>query len=376
MGSNKIRVGIVGANPARWGGASHAAALQTLTTKYELVGVCTSRLESAQESARVFGAKYVFTDAVAMAQHPEIELVSIAVKVPLHAEIVRAVLDAGKHVYCEWPLARNAAEAASLLRAARVAGIHHAVGLQARLSPPLNVARALIAQGYVGRVASANVYSAGVAGAGGLFSRATAYALDPNNHATLLQIATAHTVDALEYLAGPISELSSIVATQQSLYKIEGTDDSVESVAPNQVLLSARMASGAVASVHVENGKVAGARTRIEVAGFAGDLMLSAEGARTGVQMADLRLRGIARRGDPWADIPAAPGDAPAAPEQAWSNVARLYSQLADDIVQGTRFAPDFADAVNLHELIEAITASNETGTRVRPVRQVAGRDS
>jgi predicted dehydrogenase len=58
----------------------------------------------------------------------EVDIVSICVKVPEHRKILRAALDAGKHVYCEWPLERNLHEAEELAAAAARAKVHVAIG--------------------------------------------------------------------------------------------------------------------------------------------------------------------------------------------------------------------------------------------------------
>ncbi|MFF4414554.1 Gfo/Idh/MocA family oxidoreductase [Streptosporangium sp. NPDC001559] len=72
-----------------------------------------------------------------LAEHPEVDLVVITVRVPAHAELVEAALAAGKHVYCEWPLARTTDEADTLTKSAHSTGVHHAVGLQARCAPAI-----------------------------------------------------------------------------------------------------------------------------------------------------------------------------------------------------------------------------------------------
>lgn len=69
--------------------------------------------------------------------------------------MVGAALAAGKHLYREWPLARTSAEAETFAKAARAAGVHHALGLQARYAPALAHARELVAEGRVGRDTSA-----------------------------------------------------------------------------------------------------------------------------------------------------------------------------------------------------------------------------
>src|ERR1700720_969201 len=149
--SSKIRVGIVGAS-ARRGFASiaHIPALRALP-QFEIAAVCTARQQSAEAAARHYGAPPAFSGPEKRAQHPDVDLVTVSVKVPDHYRPVMAAIEAGKHVYCEWPLGRNTGEATEMLDAAQRRGIRHAVGLQGQVSPAINYTKDLIVDGYVGR---------------------------------------------------------------------------------------------------------------------------------------------------------------------------------------------------------------------------------
>src|SRR4029077_13331852 len=150
--SSKIRVGIIGANPQRgFASIAHIPALQALP-EFEITAVCTTRQDSADAAARHFGVPLAFCDPAKLARHPDVDLVSVSVKVPDHFLPVMAAIDAGKHVYCEWPLGRNTDEAVRMRDAANRKVIRHAVGLQGQLSPAINYARDLIADGYLDRV--------------------------------------------------------------------------------------------------------------------------------------------------------------------------------------------------------------------------------
>jgi len=155
--NSKIRVGIIGANPNRgFASIAHIPALKTLRD-FEITAVCTTRQDSADAAARHFGVPLAFSDAEKLAQHPDVDLVTVSVKVPDHYLPVMAALEAGKHVYCEWPLGRSTGEAVQMLDAAERKGVRHAVGLQGQMSPAINYAKDLIADGYVGRVLSATM---------------------------------------------------------------------------------------------------------------------------------------------------------------------------------------------------------------------------
>src|SRR5919204_1321087 len=141
MTSSKIRVGIVGASASRgFASIAHIPALQALPD-FEITAVCTTRQESAEAAAQHFGVPLAFSDAEQLARHPDVDLVTVSVKVPDHFRPVMAAIEAGKHVYCEWPLGRDTAEAEQMLAAAARRGIQHAVGLQGQASPAIAYAK-------------------------------------------------------------------------------------------------------------------------------------------------------------------------------------------------------------------------------------------
>src|SRR5215510_11424682 len=147
--SGRIRVGIVGANPSRgFASIAHIPALQAFPD-FEISALCTTRQDSAEVAARHYGVPLAFYDAEKLAQHPDVDLVVISVKVPDHYLPVMAAIEARKHIYCEWPLGRNTDEAVRMCDAANRKGIFHAVGLQGRVSPAIEYAKELVADGYV-----------------------------------------------------------------------------------------------------------------------------------------------------------------------------------------------------------------------------------
>lgn len=146
-----IRVGLIGANPTRgWGLWAHIPAIKALD-EFELRAVATTRLESARATAEAFGVPLAFADATELVQHPDIDVVSITVKVPYHDTLIRAALAAGKHVYSEWPLGISLEQAKALAKLADEAGVCHVVGLQGTFAPGARFVRALIDRGVIGR---------------------------------------------------------------------------------------------------------------------------------------------------------------------------------------------------------------------------------
>src|SRR5436309_3939032 len=150
---DKIRVGIVGATVTQggsgWGANAHVPALKALPN-YELKAVCTSHEDTAKASAAAFGAERAFHRFGDMAAHPEIDLVVVCVRVPGHRDLVMAGLQAGKPVFCEWPLGANLAEAEEMAGLARHRALPTCVGLQARCDPAILYALELLQEGCIG----------------------------------------------------------------------------------------------------------------------------------------------------------------------------------------------------------------------------------
>src|SRR5258705_11775278 len=86
-----------------------------------------------------------------------VEAVAVAVRVPAHYQLTKNAIEAGKHVFCEWPLGANTKEAEELAALARQKNVRTMVGLQRRASPAYLYMRELIQQGYVGQVLAGNL---------------------------------------------------------------------------------------------------------------------------------------------------------------------------------------------------------------------------
>src|SRR5919106_3224258 len=146
--AQKIRLGLIGASVrGTWSSRSHLPAVKA-SGDIELTAVCTTRADSAEAARQAYGARLGFDDWRKLVASPEIDAVAVVVRVPSHYEPTKAALEAGKHVYCEWPLGRTTEEAIELAELARSRGLKTAVGLQARVDPALMYLKELVASGY------------------------------------------------------------------------------------------------------------------------------------------------------------------------------------------------------------------------------------
>jgi len=98
-----VRVAIVGAGSFAKG--MHLPNLQALQGMYTVQAICSRTGHNAAAAARQFGAAYATTDVERVLDDPEVELVMVATRHHLHAELALAALERGKHVFVEKPLA-------------------------------------------------------------------------------------------------------------------------------------------------------------------------------------------------------------------------------------------------------------------------------
>jgi predicted dehydrogenase len=367
MATSKIRVGIIGANANYgWGSSAHIPALKGLPD-FEITAVCTSRQDTADESARRFSIPFAFHDPAKLVQSEDVDLVSICVRVPFHYQLGMLALEAGKHLFCEWPLAATTEQAREMLTLAERKGVRHMVGLQARGAPALNRVRDLIAEGYIGKPLSCTMIVA-TPNWGSDFTTSRAYLADRSTGATLMTIPGGHSIDALCYCLGEFKALSSFVATQRRRVRNVETGETLEMTSPDQVLLSGQLENGALASVHVKGGTANSVGFLFEIQGTEGDLVIEPVRRRPGssVQISELSIKG-SHQGKPLEDVQI-PQDYRWVPENMAAgpplNVAQLFVRMAEAIRARKPASPDFALGVKRHQLLDQIQKASDTGQR------------
>jgi predicted dehydrogenase len=362
--ADKIRLGLIGASVSgTWSARSHLPAVQA-SADVELTAVCTTKAASAEAARQAYGARLAFDDWRKMIASPEIDAVAVVVRVPSHYPPTKAALEAGKHVYCEWPLGRTTAEAEELAAIAGANRLITAVGLQARVNPALMLMREQVAAGFVGEVMAVHVSLLRE----GVLSRPShrTWQRDVELGANTLTIAAGHTVDAMRFVAGDFSPLSAVVATQAKQWLDTGTGALLDVTAPDNVLLNGTLANGAVASVHVAAIPFAGSGYRMEIYGRDGTLVVSGEDSP---QLGTVVLQG-AKRGNELAPIPVPERifvGARGTPPGEATNVGQMYALFARAIREGQGLQPTFETAVDLHRLIDAIRLASENRREAVP---------
>ena len=117
-----------------------------------LVGICGLVEEEAAEAARRYGYESYYTDWKQMLEDDRIVLLDNGAPNDLHADPCITAAQAGKHVLCEKPLARNGEEAKTMLDAVEKANIKHMVAFNYRFLPAIRQAKMLIESGALGQI--------------------------------------------------------------------------------------------------------------------------------------------------------------------------------------------------------------------------------
>lgn len=151
----QLRVGMIG---YKFMGKAHSNAYRSLpmffpeALKPEMVAICGRNVSAVQAAADQLGWSESVTDWKELVNREDIDLIDINAPSDAHKEIAIAAAKAGKHIFCEKPLALTLADAREMLQAAEEAGVTHMVGFNYRFSPAVRLAKKLVESGRLGQI--------------------------------------------------------------------------------------------------------------------------------------------------------------------------------------------------------------------------------
>jgi predicted dehydrogenase len=362
--ADKLKLGLVGADASGkgWGPAAHMPALRGIE-QIELTALCTSRPESAAAAAKAYGIDRAYYDINELVAQPDIDIISTVVRIPNHYQVVMAALNAGKHVYCEWPLGASLAETEEIATVARDKGVVTAIGLQGRHDPTLTYIKELYDQGWLGELLTINLMMQ----TGGPLERPSQrdYEREISKGAHLFNIVGGHTLDYLAYCFGPLSELSAKVATRVKQLHMVDTGEMVDAQTPDNVLINGVLANGGLLNYQITAVPYHADGWRMAVYGSKGTIIASTQGLP---QITPITLVG-AQGNNPLIELQVperlrfVPEAVPFGPPQ---NVGQAYVRMAEAIHEGKPFAPNFDDALEVHKLLEVIQRSSHEGRIIK----------
>ncbi|NPV06521.1 MAG: inositol 2-dehydrogenase [Anaerolineae bacterium] len=247
-----LKLGLIGAGRI---GRVHAHTLARAVPGVGLAAIADVRLEAAQELARQYDVPVAVQDHLAILADPEIDAVVICTSTDTHADLIVEAARAGKHVFCEKPIALDLVETDRALAAATEAGVKLQIGFNRRFDPSFRRVRDLVAQGRVGEPHIVHIISRDPAPppieyvkvSGGIFVDMTI-----------------HDFDMARFLTG--SDIEEVTAVGAVL-----VDPAVgEAGDVDTALVTLRFVSGALGSIDNSRRAVYGYDQRVEVFGSRG----------------------------------------------------------------------------------------------------------
>ena len=372
-----IGIGLIGAG---FMGKCHALAFGAVKAVFPHVPrprleiLADTTLERARSSADRLGFARATDDWRTLVEHSGVDVVSVTTPNSLHHEMALAAIAAGKHVYCEKPLAVTLGQAEEMAAAAARAGVRTLVGYNYLKNPAVLHAKALVEAGSIGRIMHFR----------GIFDED--YMADPAQPGTwrslrreaglgVLGDMGCHLVAAALELAGPIE---SVLAETRIVYTRHSPEAEVSGDSGAEALENEDIATALVRFENGCDGSLAmsrsawGRKNRLawEVHGEAGMLCFDQERlnelqlyeARTSGPRAGFRTILTGPAHPPYGAFVPAPGHGLGFNDLKVVEVEHLLSGIAGD----APIHPDFGAALEIERIIHAIDESARLDTRVR----------
>jgi predicted dehydrogenase len=150
-----VNIGMIG---YKFMGKAHSNAYRALPMFFpksiqpNMKVICGRNAVAVREAAKQFGWEEYITDWRNLLTRDDIDVIDINAPSNAHKEIAIAAAEAGKHLYCEKPLALTLADSREMLVAVEAAGVKHMVGFNYRFTPAVMLAKKLIDEGRLGDI--------------------------------------------------------------------------------------------------------------------------------------------------------------------------------------------------------------------------------
>lgn len=350
--SSTIRAGFIGG-----GFMAEVHSRAARAARARLAGGASSTPDRAREAAERLGLAEAHDTVDALLADPEIDVVHVCTPNITHAGLARAIIEAGKHVICEKPLATSGEDAAALVALAADRGVVAAVPFVYRFHPMAREARARVARGDIGRLVGVHgaYLQDWLAGQQDDDWRVDAAVGGPSR--AFADIGS-HLVDLVEFVTG--DRIARLTATTRTVYERRGSHDKV--VTEDLAAVVVELSGGAIGTLLVSQ-VAAGHKNglTVEVSGTEASVRFEQERPERlwigGVDASSLVERDATRLSADAARLAIVPSGHPMGYQDAFNAfVADVYAAIATGAPP--EGLPDFADGLRAVRLTEAVLRS------------------
>jgi predicted dehydrogenase len=266
-------------------GRVHAMAYRDIGFTYGLpaslvniVGVATSQAETAKKAAEEINCTVQTVKYQELLERDDVDLIDCCTPNHMHEEIIIAAAKAGKHIYCEKPLAMNVEQAKRMVEAVKQANVKTQLTFNFRFFPAIYRAKQLIDSGFLGRVFSFR----------GRYFRSSY--IDPGKPLSwrlskeisgggALHDLGSHILDLIYYLLGPFASVQATVETliKERPVKTGSVEKSLVDV-DDFALINAKLHNGTIGNIEVSRmGTGVNNECLFEIYGEKGAIRFNAE---------------------------------------------------------------------------------------------------
>ncbi|CAN5399412.1 Gfo/Idh/MocA family oxidoreductase [soil metagenome] len=277
-GGSPVGIALVGAGRA---GMVHGRNFARLVPGARVVAVADADSAAAQSAADELGAEKACADFGEAIAHPGVDAVLIASPTAFHCEIAVAAAEAGRHIFCEKPMAMDVGECDRMADSAARAGVVFQVGFMRRFDRGFVAAAERVAAGDIGEVVQVCSLTHGPS-----YPKPWMFDLAKSN-GPLAEV-NSHDIDTLRWLAG--SEITEVYALAGNYRTPEARAEFPDFY--DQVQMSVRFANGVQGSVRGAQGVQYAYDSRAEILGTSGLIRVGGiGGAATEVCVASHEIR-------------------------------------------------------------------------------------
>ncbi|KAJ4155995.1 hypothetical protein LMH87_001212 [Akanthomyces muscarius] len=260
-----IRVGLIGLGPVRsegyrpgeWG-IQHMDAINN-SPHFELVAVANSSVASAQRSIdahKLPATVKAYGSPQDIAADPNVDLISVAVNINRHYELVKPALVAKKNVIVEFPFMPTVEQTEELIELANANDVKVFVAAQARADPAVLKLKEILASKVLGEIVHTQFTAQNAMGTPPMWPESTEGFFDISAGISRVNILLGHPLDALVSVLGGFKSVQSIFKTQVRTTNLVGnagkvTKPNYKITAPDILTVQGIMNSGATAALSI-----------------------------------------------------------------------------------------------------------------------------
>jgi predicted dehydrogenase len=265
----------------------------------KIVAVCRRSAEPLKETQRKWNIPHAFTDYRALIATADVDAVVIVTPNATHQAIALEAIKAGKHVFCEKPLALRTEQCEEMFHAAEKAGIVHCTNFCERSRTAVGQMRRYIDQGFIGRLYHINIW----------WGMSLQYDVRPDVPSWRFRADTGggtvyeliHVFDMVRFLAGDVKRICSLCDIAEPYRAFSDASPGLNVTAPDSSAFLLQLHSNAYAVIHtsfVTRGVEPDGETsaRVEVSGAVGRIATNGQKRLNGHQPRARRPEGVARR--------------------------------------------------------------------------------